>query len=154
LETSGKGMPLQSQACLYKIFSSSSSAWLWANQAYSPGNKPILTNRRPFLANNVNSRSCHKWDKCKKREELTISVLQRLLLLGWLGNHFDPLWVEQTDVCSTAVEHLYGQHEMFPLVWVWDEQRLCCAVVLKIINKRSFIRNNSFKRSNTYITIK
>lgn len=40
--------------------------------------------------------------KCKR----TVSIFQGLLLFGGLGDDFDPLAEEDTDVGAVAVEHL------------------------------------------------
>lgn len=42
----------------------------------------------------------------KTRAQLTVSVLEGLLLFGGFGNNFDPLAEEDTDVGAVAVEHL------------------------------------------------
>lgn len=47
---------------------------------------------------------------------LTVCVLETLLLLRRLGDHFDAFAVEHADVGSIAVEHLEREHEMLPLV--------------------------------------
>ena len=52
---------------------------------------------------------------------LTVCVLETLLLLRRLGDHFYAFAVEHADVGSIAVEHLERQHEMLPLVRVADE---------------------------------
>ena len=62
---------------------------------------------------------------------LTVGVLQRLLLLGGLGDDLDPLAEEDSDVGAVPVEHLHRQHEVLPLVRVRDVQRLGRAEVLR-----------------------
>ena len=64
-------------------------------------------------------------------DQLTVCVLETLLLLRRLRDHFDAFAVEHADVGSVAVEHLEREHEVLPLVRVADEQRLGRAVVLQ-----------------------
>lgn len=70
--------------------------------------------------------------------QLTIGVLQGLLLLGGLGDDLDPLAEEEADVGAVAVQHLHRQHEVLPFVRVADVQRLSRAEVLKRKNKFGF----------------
>lgn len=62
--------------------------------------------------------------------ELTVCVFERLFLFRWLGDDFDPLAEEDTDVSAVAVEHLDGQHEVLSLVGVGYVQGFGCAIVL------------------------
>lgn len=63
--------------------------------------------------------------------KLTVSVFQRLLLLGGLGDYFDPLAEEDADVGAVAVEHLDRQHEVLSLVRVGYVQGFGCAIILQ-----------------------
>ena len=77
--------------------------------------------------------------------ELTVCVLETLLLLRRLGDHFDALAVEHADVGSIAVEHLEGQHEMLPLVRVADEKGLRRAVMLQNLVHHKYEINPSIR---------
>ena len=61
-----------------------------------------------------------------------VRVLQTLLLLRRLRDHFYPMGMKDADVRSVAVEHLEAEHEVFPLVTVADEEGLGGAVVLPV----------------------
>lgn len=61
----------------------------------------------------------------------TVSIFQGLLLFGGLGDDFDPLAEEDTDVSAVAVEHLDGQHEVLSLVRVGYVQGFGCAIILE-----------------------
>jgi len=63
---------------------------------------------------------------------LTIGILERLLLLGWLRDDFDAFAVENADVVSVAVEHFHREHKVLALVRVGDEKRLGRAVLLAV----------------------
>lgn len=64
--------------------------------------------------------------------KLTVSVFEGLLLFGGLGDDFDPLAEEDTDVSAVAVEHLDGQHEVLSLVGVGYVQGFGCAIILVV----------------------
>lgn len=69
------------------------------------------------------------------QHKLTVSVFERLLLFGGLGDDFDPLAEEDTNVSAVAIEHLDGQHEVLSLVGVGYVQGFGCAIVLMIRRK-------------------
>ena len=48
--------------------------------------------------------------------ELTVCILEGLLLFGGFGDDFDPPAEEDADVGAVAVEHLDRQHEVLSLV--------------------------------------
>lgn len=68
-----------------------------------------------------------------EKHKHTVSVFQGLLLFGGLGDDFDPLAEEDTDVSAVAVEHLDGQHEVLSLVRVGYVQGFGCAIILEDI---------------------
>ena len=61
---------------------------------------------------------------------LTVSILQRLFLLGRFGDDLDSLAQEHSDVAAVAVQHPDRQHEVLSLVRVTDVQGLGRAEVL------------------------
>lgn len=61
---------------------------------------------------------------------LTVCIFQGLLLLGRLGDDFDSLTEETSDVCAVGIQHSHRQHEVFPFVCVADIQGLSSAEVL------------------------
>ncbi len=67
---------------------------------------------------------------------LTVSVFEGLLLFGRLGDDFDPLAEEDTDVSAVAVEHLDRQHEVLSLVGVGYVQGFGCAIILSDMKER------------------
>lgn len=76
-------------------------------------------------------------------EQLTVGVFEGLFFFGGLGDDFDPLAEEDTDVGAVAVEHLDGQHEVLSLVGVGYVQGFGCAIILvkKINKKGKYISN-------------
>lgn len=62
-----------------------------------------------------------------------VRVLQRLFLLGRFRDHLDALRVEDANVLAVAIEHLYGEHEVLPLVRIGDEECLGRTVLLVVV---------------------
>lgn len=69
--------------------------------------------------------------KDRQTKRLTVGVFKGLLLFGGLGDDFDPLAEEDTDVSAVAVEHLDRQHEVLSLVRVGYVQGFGCAIILE-----------------------
>lgn len=63
--------------------------------------------------------------------QLTIRVLERLLLFGWFRNNLDALRVEYSNIFTVSIEHFDGKHEMLPFVRITNVQSFCSAKVLK-----------------------
>lgn len=62
-----------------------------------------------------------------------VGVLERLFLFGGFRDDFDSFAVEHADVVSGAVEHFYGEHEVFALVRVGYVEGFRGAVLLAVV---------------------
>ena len=71
--------------------------------------------------------------------KLTIGILQALLLLGGLWDHFNAFRVEDPDICAIAIKHFQWQHKMLTLVWIRNKQRFGCAIMLQKVKKKDVL---------------
>lgn len=73
----------------------------------------------------------NKWPNFRRGVELTVRILEGLLLFGWFWYHFDPLAVKEPDVLSVAVKHFYREHKVLSLIRIWYVQSFGCTIWLK-----------------------
>lgn len=85
---------------------------------------------KSYWQTSLRANGTNNWQKTAKHK-LTVCVFEGLLLFGGLGDDFDPLAEEDTDVSTVAVEHLDRQHEVLSLVGVGYVQGFGCAIILE-----------------------